>query len=219
MAPAGPMPGYGQPPMEQPLAPGPFVGGAAQSAGAAPQSGPDAGFPFIQTEPPSAPAASTTAPPEPPAATATPPAQPAAQEEKKEPRIVRSPCPQGHELQTPMDMVNQEVLCPVCGTQFYLRYEDSIEFKQEQAELRRRKAEHLNQAALKWSIVAAVVIVLTILGMIVYLAMRAPREENYLPREDSTEPTATEPADESAAPDDKEAGSPEKTDSTSDRGE
>ncbi|HVW36866.1 MAG TPA: hypothetical protein VHB99_06160 [Pirellulales bacterium] len=151
-------PGYGQPPAE-PGFPGLVTSGEA--AGVPPQEAP----PHVQT------GAAGEAPP----AEESKPAEP----EKKEPRIVRIPCPQGHELQTPMDMVNQDVLCPICNTQFHLRYEDSLEFKEEQAELRRRKSEQLNQAALKWSIIAAVVVVLSIVGMILYLALRSPPEPTY----------------------------------------
>ena len=124
----------------------------------------------IQTEP--AAAGAEPAAPAPPAEEPKPAPPP----EKQEPRIVRIPCPQGHELQTPMDMVQQDVLCPICGTQFHLRYEESIEFKEEQAEQRRRKAERVNEVALKWSIGAAVVVVLGILGMMIYLAFSAPAE-------------------------------------------
>lgn len=132
------------------------------------------------------------------------PAEPAKPEEpeKKEPRIVRIPCPQGHELQTPMDMVDQDVLCPICNTQFHLRYQDSIEFKEEQAELRRRKEEQLNQAALKWAIIAAVVVAVGILGMILYLALRAPAKPTYSTQEP---PAATEQAEDQPAADEKPA--------------
>jgi hypothetical protein len=94
--------------------------------------------------------------------------------EKQQPRIVRIACPQGHELQTPMDMIGQEVLCPFCNSQFLLLYENSVEFKEEQAELKRTREERLNRTALQWAIVTAVVVVLGIISMIVYLAMRSP---------------------------------------------
>jgi hypothetical protein len=152
----------------------------------------DPGLPVIQTGEEPKGNAAPVAPSEPSApATAKP------EEEKKEPRIVRIPCPQGHELQTPTDMLNQEVLCPICNTQFHLRYEDSIEFKQEQADLRRRKAEQLNQAALKWSIIAAIVVVLSIVGMVIYLAVRTPADNSYTPQEPSVEkaPADAVPAD------------------------
>jgi hypothetical protein len=170
----GAPPGYGQSPWEQPVGPqaaGGFAGYAGAAAPQTPVGEPGSALPVIKTEEEAAGPAAPAAPSEPPAP---------AGEEKKEPAVVRIPCPQGHELQTPTDMLNQEVLCPICSTQFHLRYEDSVEFKQEQAELRRQKTEKLNQAALKWSIIAAVVIVLSILGMVIYLAVRAPGEASYL---------------------------------------
>jgi cytoskeletal protein RodZ len=107
-----------------------------------------------------------------------------------------------------MDMVDQDVLCPICNTQFHLRYQDSIEFKEEQAELRRRKEEQLNQAALKWAIIAAVVVAVGILGMILYLALRAPAEPTYSTDQPpaATEPAADQPADEKASADEQPAG-------------
>lgn len=195
----GQMPGFGQPPQEAFPFTGP--GGAVGSPAEAGVQNPAGGFPSIQTEPqaeqpapaPAAPQAAT-----PPAETPAPPPQ-----EKQEPRNVRIPCPQGHELQTPMDMVGQEVLCPICGTQFHLRYEDSIEYKEEQAELRRRRAENLNQTALKWSIGTAVAIVLAIIGMIVYhLVAREPRSEDY--RVPEPEPAVTTPATPPGTPDQKQ---------------
>jgi hypothetical protein len=106
------------------------------------------------------------------------PDEPAPAAEKQQPRIVRIACPQGHELQTPMDMIGQEVLCPFCNAQFILLYENSVEFKEEQAELERLREERLNRTALQWAIVAAVVVVLGILSMIVYLSLRSHPTEH-----------------------------------------
>jgi ribosomal protein S27E len=198
----GPQPGYGAQQFEQPFTAAPAAPFQPPEAGV--QQPTTQGFPGMQTETSAEPAATTAAPQQPVAAPTEPPAPPP--EEKKEPRIVRIPCPQGHELQTPMDMVNQEVLCPICGTQFHLRYEDSIEFKEEQAELRRRKAESLNYAAMKWSIVAAVVIVLGILGMFIYMATRPSHDDYYKAPE--AEPTDAEPAEKTGpSPENKSAAS------------
>lgn len=156
-------------------------------AGAAPapsSTSPIADF-QIQTEP--APAGAEVAAP----AAASEEQKPKPPPEKHEPQIVRIPCPQGHELQTPMDMVQQDVLCPICNTQFHLRYEDSIEFKEEQAELRRIKAERMNQVALKWSIGSAVAVVLGIASMMIYLAFTAPPEPTHAP---AAAPAVDEPA-------------------------
>lgn len=196
----GQMPGFGQPQQEAFPFAGP--GGTAASPADAGMQHPGGGFPHIQTEPQSESAAAAAPAREAPAPPPEAPKQPAPAE-KQDPQNVRIPCPQGHELQTPMDMVGQEVLCPICGTQFHLRYEDSIEYKEEQAELRRRRAENLNQAALKWSIGSAVAIVLAIISMIVYhLIAREPQKEDY--RVPEPEPAATVPATPSGTSDQKQ---------------
>lgn len=191
--PAGqqPWPGYEQAPMQQGY-PGDAVavqptGAAFPEIGGASPVAPFADF-QIQTEPaaPTAGAAATAPPVEEPKPEPTP--------EKQEPRFVRIPCPQGHELQTPMDMVGQDVLCPICNVQFHLRYEDSIECKEEQAELRRRKAERMNQVALKWSIGAAVAVVVGIIGMLIYLAFSAPAEPTHSPLPRPAEESAQSPS-------------------------
>ena len=187
--PAG-WPGYVQQQAQQLPQVGPS--GTPGPAGTLPVDEQSSGFPFVQTEPQAEPASSTPNDASSVSAAAAPDQpQPEAQkpEGKQEPRIVTIPCPKGHELQTPMDMVNQDVLCPLCGAQFHLRYEDSIEFKQEQAELRKRRAENLNRAALKWSIISAVVIVLIALGMIISLVVRSHRDENYSPPDDTAAAT------------------------------
>src|SRR5437016_1101541 len=35
----------------------------------------------------------------------------------EEPEILHIPCPNGHELETPVDMLDQDVLCPHCNAQ------------------------------------------------------------------------------------------------------
>ncbi len=201
----GPMPGAAQPWPGQEPAPGQpaFSGGPAvvQPDGMASAAPPAPFTDFqVQTEPAPTPveAAAVAAPAEEP--------KPEPPPEKQEPRIVRIPCPQGHELQTPMDMVQQDVLCPICNTQFHLRYEDSIEFKEEQAELRRLKAERMNQVALKWSIGAAIAVVLLIAGMMIYLAFTAPAEPSLNPPD---QPAAEEPASNSQTPAPADANSAE----------
>jgi hypothetical protein len=84
------------------------------------------------------------------------------------PPVVRIPCPAGHELQTPIDMVGQDALCPYCNVQFTLRYEDSLECKEQQAEAQRHRDEQMNKFWLKWSMIAGGVVVVSILGMILY---------------------------------------------------
>ncbi len=81
------------------------------------------------------------------------------------PDIVHIPCPNGHELETPIEMLGQEVLCPHCGVQYRLRREDSIEYRQE----RERIEAYHAQLWFKWSIGAAVVVGIVLLAMMVYV--------------------------------------------------
>ena len=124
----------------------------------APQPGPPM-FPQVGVEAPAAPVIQTEAPSAGPVVDVT--AAPA------EPTLLHIPCPKGHELEVPPDMLNQEVLCPHCNTQFKLRERDSVEFKRKrEIELERRDFKR-GQAWLNWAIVAAVIVVL---GLIIMFA-------------------------------------------------
>jgi hypothetical protein len=94
-----------------------------------------------------------------------PPGEPSAPE-PEEPKIVRILCPNNHELHTPMDMVGQDAMCPQCNVQFRLRYEDSLEYKEEKKKAQVRREQRFSNAALKWAIVAATIVVLSIILMI-----------------------------------------------------
>jgi hypothetical protein len=85
------------------------------------------------------------------------------------PRILHIPCPNGHELETPDDMIGQDVLCPHCGVQFQLRESDSVEAKRRRAIERDRIHQRQANLWLNWAIVIAVLVVLGIVGMIVIL--------------------------------------------------
>lgn len=82
--------------------------------------------------------------------------------------LVHIPCPAGHELETPREMLGQEALCPFCRVQFRLRLEDSVEYREEQ-ERREREA---GQKWLKAAIAAAVVVVGAVILMIVMTISR-----------------------------------------------
>ena len=140
-----------------PAAPaGPVVSGlppseVAQPAAAEPQSP----FPGIQTDrvPTSGP------PPAPPEITGDLAAQ--------DPDIVHIPCPECKEvLETPVEMLDQDVMCPHCQAQFRLRRRDSQESKRkkkQQQELKERKA---GRAWFNWAIVAAVLVLMFLLFLI-----------------------------------------------------
>lgn len=117
----------------------------------------EAAFPGIQTEP------------EPAKGKATGQAPPAIAQETFPP-LVHILCPSGHELETPREMLGQDALCPHCQAQFLLRYEDSLEHRQQQADQRRQRDEAIARAWMKWSILAAVVVVVGAIVMIVMAA-------------------------------------------------
>ena len=58
------------------------------------------------------------------------------------------PCPNGHELETPLDMIGEQVLCPHCKAKFRLKRENSIEYLREQEILDRKRAHFWFQLAI-----------------------------------------------------------------------
>src|SRR5262245_7906538 len=43
--------------------------------------------------------------------------------------LLHIPCPNGHELETPYDMLGQRAMCPQCGAEFKLKREKSVEYQ------------------------------------------------------------------------------------------
>ncbi len=78
----------------------------------------------------------------------------------KGPELLHIPCPNGHELETPPEMLDQEVLCPHCNAQFKLRRKDSIEFKRKAEEEQFVKEVKLGNAWMKGAIIAVIFIVI-----------------------------------------------------------
>lgn len=85
------------------------------------------------------------------------------------PKLLHIPCPQGHVLETPEEMVGQDALCPFCNLQFRLRYDDSLEHRREKEEEEARRQQRAAKAWLNWSIAAAVVV---LLGVILLFVVR-----------------------------------------------
>jgi hypothetical protein len=83
------------------------------------------------------------------------------------PQIWHIPCPQGHILETPDEMLDQEVLCPYCETQFVLKHAKSIEaIQKRERELEIRDARR-GEMWLKWSIGIAVFVLLGLIILII----------------------------------------------------
>ena len=62
--------------------------------------------------------------------------------------MLHIPCPNGHELETPLDMVGQRAMCPHCGVEFRLKRERSVEYQRQQEILERRRAKFWFQLAI-----------------------------------------------------------------------
>ena len=87
-------------------------------------------------------------------------------------RVVTVICPNGCELETPMSMIGTDAMCPECNAQFRLRYEDTVEYKEEQQREKERREQQFSESALKWAIVMAVLVGIAIIGMFVMVALR-----------------------------------------------
>jgi hypothetical protein len=94
-----------------------------------------------------------------------------APEPPAEPELLHIPCPNGHELETPLDMLEQEVFCPQCNAQFRLRKKDSVEYKRKKEEGDRIKEIKSGNFWLKMAIVAAVLVGLLVLGLVAMTVM------------------------------------------------
>lgn len=86
------------------------------------------------------------------------------------PALVHVICPSGHELETPREMLGREAMCPYCQVQFTLRYEDSVEYRKEQAEELERLERRRAKLWLHWSIAIAVVVVGGVVALVVMAA-------------------------------------------------
>jgi hypothetical protein len=82
-------------------------------------------------------------------------------------QVIHIACPQGHELETPREMIGEEVICPYCDTQFRVRFEDSIEYRREKEEQRERRELQVGRTWMFWAIAIAVAV---ILGLTILLA-------------------------------------------------
>jgi hypothetical protein len=84
--------------------------------------------------------------------------------------IVHVVCPGGHPLETPREILGQQALCPFCGTQFQLRLEDSVEYREEMAREKRQKKARLARLWVRGAIIAAVALVLGVIAIILLSA-------------------------------------------------
>ncbi len=81
--------------------------------------------------------------------------------------LLHIPCPNGHVLDVPLDMIGARAMCPHCRAEFRLRREKSEEYVREQEILDAKRA----QFWFKLAIIAAGVVVVVLLVMILATAL------------------------------------------------
>lgn len=86
---------------------------------------------------------------------------------EQEEKLLHIPCPNGHVLDTPLDMLGQEVMCPHCEAQFLLREKDSVEYKRRRRLEEERKEQRAGKLWLNWAIVFVVIVVLGLAILII----------------------------------------------------
>ncbi len=83
--------------------------------------------------------------------------------------LLHIPCPNGHVLDTPRDMIGQAVMCPHCDAEFRLRESDSEEYQRRKKAAQERRERKAGNLWLNWSIVIAVIVLLG-LGILIFLS-------------------------------------------------
>jgi Zn finger protein HypA/HybF involved in hydrogenase expression len=90
---------------------------------------------------------------------------------RSDPDLLHIPCPQcKRELETPVEMLDQDVMCPFCESQFRLKRRDSLEFQRKQQQEQQLRERKLGNAWFNWAIVA-VVLVLIFLAFLIIQSM------------------------------------------------
>ena len=84
--------------------------------------------------------------------------------EKEE--LFHIPCPNGHELEVPREMLDETALCPHCNAQFKLRERSSVEYQRTKVIREEQKERHVSNTWLYWIVGIGVVVVIFLLALI-----------------------------------------------------
>ncbi len=112
---------------------------------------------------PSAPQPGPTSEQQPAAASQPQPQKPAVEQPAP---LLHIPCPNGHELEVPREMLDEDVLCPHCQAEFHLRERDSIEYKHKRQLQEEQRLARMNKLWFGGAIAIAVVVVLFLVVLI-----------------------------------------------------
>jgi len=159
---------------------------------------PVCGMLFIIPEPIATPAAESP-PPEP--------------EIPPEPELLHIPCPNGHVLEVPPEMLDTEVLCPHCKAQFRLRAKDSVEHRKRREQEEAIRDAKTNKFYYQFAIVVVSVVALLLLTLMIMSLMNNNQPAESKPKDKKKpKPTKVQPEDKpETKPKDKRAAAEETT--------
>jgi len=83
-----------------------------------------------------------------------------------EPDVVHIPCPKGHLLETPPEMIGEDVMCPHCGVQFKLFAKNSVEHKRKKREEQERADYKSGKTWFTWAVVVVAAVAIALILMI-----------------------------------------------------
>jgi uncharacterized C2H2 Zn-finger protein len=86
--------------------------------------------------------------------------------------ILHIPCPNGHPLEVPSDMLGQDVICPHCGAQFTLQAKDSLEYQRHENDASERYERQRGKMWLNLAISIGVIVAIALVAMIVMAVNR-----------------------------------------------
>ena len=86
--------------------------------------------------------------------------------DQQEERLFHILCPGGHELETTREMFGQHMACPWCQAEFLIRYQDTQEGRQKEAQRQQIRDQKTGATWLNWAIVMAVVVVAGLIALI-----------------------------------------------------
>ncbi len=81
-------------------------------------------------------------------------------------KLLHIPCPQGHILETPTEMLGIDVMCPHCGVQFRLNEKDSLESKKKRTRDQELADTTVGNAWFYWAIAIAAFVLIGLIGLI-----------------------------------------------------
>ena len=81
--------------------------------------------------------------------------------------LLHIPCPNGHVLETPSEMIDQRVMCPECRVEYYARRERSLEQQVEREAADEQRTRLIMQIAiLAGCFVAVILIVMCVIWLV-----------------------------------------------------